>query len=424
MKTMILPGALLGIIGGGLHSWLFAHAARRMGYRVALLSAEADCPAAQIANLAISAPREDVDAVADLARNVAAVVVDVEDLSAEAAEVAARRAPLRPGLRVMPVAQHRAREKRYLQQLGLPVAPFADIDSLATLRGALTQLGLPAVLKVAQRGSAARRQFTIQSPLQAAEAWKALGWQPSILEPWLDIQQELAVIVARSPCGDMVTYGPILNTYRRGRCDSSRAPADLPKAVSERAIQLARFLSGRLKITGLLCVEMFLTGGGELLVNRLVPRAHDSGYLTLHAHATSQYEQLVRATCGLPLGSVEQLRPAATVGLLGELWQDGEPDWAKAFKIPGTCLHLYAKRNPRPDERMGHLGASAGDSRRALVRASTAREVLRKPRSTIWRPAAVSNGPRPASLALPAAARADSAAVAGPRAAAPTRRIA
>jgi len=381
MKTRVLPGAMLGIIGGGLHSWLFTVTARQMGYRVAVLSPDADCPAGQIANFSISAPREDVEAVANLARNVAAVTVDLEDFSVEAAEAAARRAPLRPGPRVMQVTQHRGLEKQYLRQRGLPVAPFAEIDSLETLRDALTRLGTPAVLKVAQAGGGGRRQFVIRSSSQAEEAWKAIGRRQSVLEKRLDIHREFAVVVAHSACGEMVTYGPILSMERHGHRDSWVAPADLPKAVTDRAVQLARFIACRLEAIGLLCVELFLTGDGQLLVNQLVPRPHDCGHLTLNGHATSQYEQLVRATCGLPLGPADQLRPAATVSLPGDLCQDGEPDWARVFDVPGTYLHLYDGKRLRPDQSLGHITALAPESRRALSRAVTARDVLRTVRA-------------------------------------------
>ncbi len=175
----------------------------------------------------------------------------------------------------------------------------------------------------------------------------------------------------------MVTYGPILSMERHGHRDFWVAPADLPKAVTDRAVQLARFIACRLEVIGLLCVEMFLTGDGQLLVNQLVPRPQDCGHLTLNGHATSQYEQLVRATCGLPLGPADQLRPAATVSLPGDLCQGGEPDWARVFDVPSTYLHLYGRKKLQRDHSLGHITALAPEPRRALSRAITARDVLR-----------------------------------------------
>jgi len=377
MNKAILPGALLGVIGGGEHSRMLTLTARQMGYRVAVLSPEADCPAGPYANLAICASLDDVDAVADLARNVAAVIVEVENLPAEAAEMAARRAPLRPGLPAIQVVQHRGLQKKYLRQRGFPVVPFVEVGSLKMLCEALQGFNTPAVLKAAQAGGGGRRQLLIHSPLQAEEAWVAIGKRQSVLERRIDIHRELTVIVSHSPSGEMVTYGPIQNTYRHGLLDASTAPIDLPKGIMARALQLARDIACRLDVIGLLSVEMFLTDDYELLVNQLVPRPHDSGHLTLNAHATSQFEQLVRAVCGLPLGPADQVRAAAMVSLRGDLWRDGEPDWAKAFEVPGTHLHLYGKRNPRPGRRMGHITALAREQRTAFARAITAREAMR-----------------------------------------------
>ncbi len=389
MNTTILPGALLGIIGGGEHSRMLTLAARKMGYRVAVLSPEANCPAAPLANLALCASPEDVDAVADLARNVAAVAVDVEHLPPEAAEVAARRAPLRPGPRVIRVTQHRGLQKRYLQQRGFPVAPFVEIASLRALDDALHGFKTPAVLKPAQAGCDGRQRFLIHSPLQAQEAWTAIGRQPSVLEKWIDIHREVTVIVAHSPSGEMATYVPIHNVYRHGVLDASVSPASLPKGVTDRTIQLARDIACRLDAIGVLCVEMFLTDDYDLLVNRLVPRPHDSGHLTQNAHATSQFEQLVRAICGLPLGPTDLLRPAATVSLRGDLWQDDEPDWRKALEVPGTHVHLHGKRNSQPCRRIGHITVLAGEPRTALARAIAAREALRPTARAGWRAARV-----------------------------------
>jgi len=399
MNKTILPGALLGIIGGGEHSRMLALAARQMGYRVAVLSPEADCPAGPFANLAICASLDDVDAVADLARNTAAVAVEANSLSAEAAEVAARRVPLRPGPAVMRVARHRGRQKGFLRQRGFPVLPCVEIGSLRMLREALQVFKTPAVLKAAQAGHGGHRPFLIHSPLQAEEAWTAIGRRTSILEKWIHIHRELAVIVANSPSGEMATYGPIQRLYHRGLLDASASPPDVPKKMANRAVQLARDIACRLDVIGVLGVEMFVTDDYELVVNQLVPRLHDSGHLTLNAHATSQYEQLVRVMCGLPLGPANQLRPAATISLRGDLWQDGEPDWAKAFGLPETHLHLYGKRNPRPSRRMGHLTALAEESRTALARAITAREACGPSRSVASAllgclTAALSNAPR------------------------------
>ena len=405
MNKTVLPGALLGVIGGGEHSRMVTLAARRMGYRVAVLSPEAECLAEPFANLALCASLDDVDAVADLARNVAAVAVDVENLPADTAEVAARRVPLRPGRRVMRVTQHRGLQKRYLRRRGFPVLPFVEIGSLRMLHEALQGFKTPAVLKVAQIGCGGRRRFLIHSPLQAEEAWAAIGRRPAVLEKWIDIHRELSVIVAHSSSGEMVTYGPIHNMYRYGVLDASVLPASVPKGVTDRAVQLAREIACRLGAIGVLCVEMFLTDDYELLVNQLVPRPHGSGHLTLNAHATSQCEQLVRTMCGLPLGPADLLCPAATVSLRGELWRDGEPDWTRAFGVPGTHLHLYGKRNPQPGRTMGHITVLAREPRTALARAITAREALRPMSSAGWRAARVfSEGAAKSARVEPAAA--------------------
>ncbi len=376
MKQTILPGSTIGVLGSGQLGRMFAIAARRMGYRVHTFSPDDDTPTGQVADWETTAAYEDLDAVRAFAERVDVVTFEFENIPSQTVERAAEYVPVRPGGSVLYHTQHRLREKTFLSQAGFPVVPYRAVRSLEELNTALIELGSPAVLKTAGFGYDGKGQAKINSPEEAARAWAALDTHEAVLEAFVNFQCEASVVAARSIDGELADYGVIGNTHKNHILDVSVAPADLPLEVGRQAVRIARAVLEALDVVGVLCVEFFVTHEGELLINELAPRPHNSGHLTFDASLTSQFEQQLRAICGLPLGSTELLRPAAMVNLLGDLWHDGQPDWAAACRLPQVKLHLYGKEQARPGRKMGHLTALAADPHAAVEAALAARRAL------------------------------------------------
>jgi 5-(carboxyamino)imidazole ribonucleotide synthase len=353
----ISPGGTIGILGSGQLGRMLALAARRMGYRVHVLSPDRRSPTGQVADLEVSAAYDDLDAVRAFARQVDVITFEFENVPAATAAAAVEWAPVRPGGRVLHVTQNRRREKSFLAQAGLPVTPFVPVANLSELEAGLARLGCPAILKTAAFGYDGKGQVRIDSPSGATAAWDAIGGREAVLEAFVSFEQELSVVAARGQDGSHAHYGPIKNSHHNHILDVSLMPATLPPAVAASAVELAQAVLEALDVVGVLCVEFFLASDGRLLINELAPRPHNSGHLTIDACPTSQFEQQLRAVCGLPLGSTRQVQPAAMANLLGELWQGGPPNWAAACAFPGVNLHLYGKLEARPGRKMGHLTA-------------------------------------------------------------------
>lgn len=372
----LLPGATLGVLGSGQLGRMFAMAARRLGYRVHVLSPDTDTPTGQVADVEIAARYDDLDAVRRFARGVDVVTFEFENVPAATAEAAAALVPVRPHGQALHVAQQRAREKRFLRDHGFPVAPFAWIRTADDLEQGLKASGLPAVLKTASFGYDGKGQARVTTAHEAMAAWERLGRPEAVLEQFVTFEREVSVIVSRGVGGWTSSYGVIENAHANHILDVSVMPARVEPSVEREAAAIARGVVEALDMVGVLCVEMFLTASGDLLVNELAPRPHNSGHLTIDACMTSQFEQQVRAVCGLPPGSPELLRPAAMANLLGDLWEHGEPDWAAALGLPGVHLHLYGKVEPRPGRKMGHLTALADSADKARALALAARSAL------------------------------------------------
>ena len=376
LNGVIAPGSVVGVLGSGQLGRMFAIAARRMGYRVHTLSPDYDTPTGQVADREVQAAYDDLDAVREFARGVAVVTFEFENVAAGATEAAAEHAPVRPAGSVLHTTQNRLREKAFLAGAGFPVTPFAPVRSLEDLKAALAALGVPAVLKTAGWGYDGKGQVKITSLEAAPAAWQAVGGQESVLEAFVDFEREVSVVAARGLDGSFAHFGVIENRHSRHILDVSIAPAAVSPRVALDAVEIAQGILEGLSVVGVLCVEMFLTRDGRLLVNELAPRPHNSGHLTFDACVTSQFEQQLRAITGLALGSTELLRPAAMANLLGDLWQNGEPDWAAACRHPDVKLHLYGKADARPGRKMGHLTALARTPEEALERVVAAREAL------------------------------------------------
>ena len=376
MNRIIQPGATLGVLGSGQLGRMFAIAARRMGYRVHTLSPGVDTPTGQVADAEIEADYDDLDAIRAFARGVDVITFEFENVSTAAADAAAEVVPVRPSGHALHVTQQRAREKAFLALKGFPVTPHAAVASLDELTAAVERIGLPAILKTASFGYDGKGQHRLTSPLDIEPVWALVGHQPAILEKVVDFSLEFSVVAARGLDGGFAHYGAIENAHRHHILDVSVAPARMPEAAVTEAVAVTRAIMDELAYVGVLCVEFFLTADGRILVNEIAPRPHNSGHLTVDASITSQFEQQVRAICGLPLGATTLLRPAAMANLLGDVWAKGEPKWDAALAVPDVKLHLYGKSDPRPGRKMGHLTAMADTTAQAIQHVLAARDVL------------------------------------------------
>lgn len=376
MSAPIIPGAVIGVLGGGQLGRMLALAARRMGYRIHTFSPDPDAPTGQVADRSWTAAYDDLDAVRAFARSVAVVTLEFENIPASAVEAIEEFVPVRPGGAVLRTSQHRLREKTFLRRAGFPTVPFRAVPSRAALDVALRDLILPAVLKTAGFGYDGKGQTRIAAPDETEAAWATLGGGEAILEAWVDLACEVSVVAARRSDGAFVHYGVVKNMHRNHILDLTVAPAAVPPETAQEAIEVTRGIFEELGIVGTACVEFFINTDGALLVNEIAPRPHNSGHWTIDAATTSQFEQQLRAVCGLPLGSTEQPRPAAMANLLGDLWTRGEPDWTAVLALPEVKLHLYGKQEARPGRKMGHLTATAATTEAAARRVRAARGAI------------------------------------------------
>jgi 5-(carboxyamino)imidazole ribonucleotide synthase len=376
VKAPILPGATIGVLGSGQLGRMFAMAARRMGYRVHTLSPDDDTPTGQVADLEVSAEYDDIDAIRAFARGVDVMTFEFENVSTNAADAAAAIVPVRPSGSALHITQQRAREKAFLADRGYPVTPFAKAQSIDELAISLGSVGLPAIIKTAAFGYDGKGQHRLDRIEDAERVWGLIGHQEAIIERVVDFTHEISVIAARGLDGEFAHYGAVENVHRHHILDLTVAPARVPDGIAGEAVHLAHRVLDDLGYVGVLCVEFFVTRDGRVLINEIAPRPHNSGHFTIDACVTSQFEQQVRAVCGLSLGDPAQIKPAAMVNLLGDLWIDGEPDWAAALAVPDVKLHLYGKGEARVGRKMGHITALADTVDEAAAKALAARDVL------------------------------------------------
>jgi 5-(carboxyamino)imidazole ribonucleotide synthase len=375
--SAILPGGTLGILGGGQLGRMTAMDARSLGYDIHALDPDPVAPIRPVVDVCLTAGFDDVRAAGELARACDVVTIEIEKVAVASLEEAARHAPVRPGPEVVALIQDRARQKSWLEKHGFPVGPWREAATAAEIAAAATALGGPCFVKVCFGGYDGRGQAQIAGPADATSAFTALGEQRCVVERELDLEAELSVLVARRPSGEVAVYPPALNHHERRALAWSVLPGPIPETVAARAREMAAAIASQLQAEGLLVCELFLTRGGDLYVNELAPRPHNTFHSTEVACATSQFEQLVRAICDLPLGSTELVRPAAIVNLFGDLWlQDRAPDFQAALSIPGVRLHLYGKRVPRAARKMGHLSAIGSTAAEAVERVREAERRL------------------------------------------------
>ncbi len=376
MSRVIAPGSALGVLGSGQLGRMFAIAARRMGYRVHTFSPDTDTPTGQVADVEVTAAWDDLDALRAFAAGVSVVTFEFENVPAEAVEAIEALAPVRPSGLALHTAQQRAREKAFLADRGFPTVPFARAASLEELVTAVDRIGTPAVVKTAAYGYDGKGQHKIASPRDVERAWRAIGHQDAVVEQFISLQSEISVIAARGLDGDVAIYEPFENRHHNHILDVTTVPAAVAPEIAARAAEITRSILEELQYVGVLCVEFFVSTDHELMVNELAPRPHNSGHLTVDAAVTCQFEQQVRAICGLSLGSPELFRPAAMANLLGDLWTEGEPNWGAVSRFGDVKLHLYGKTEPRPGRKMGHLTAFGRTAGAAQDRVIAARDAL------------------------------------------------
>ena len=375
--TALPPNSTLGVLGGGQLGRMFALAAHTLGFRVAVFSDDEDPPASLATDQHTCAPYDDLDAVAEFARSVDVVTFEFENVPAATAEAAAQHAPVRPTGELLYASQNRIREKTALRGLGLPVADFAEIHSTADLEPAGRLVPGPGIVKTAASGYDGKGQRRVADGSEIADAWAEVGTHPAVVEAIVPFEREISVVAARGLDGDIAVYEPFENQHVDQILDLTLWPARISPQTRDAAHEIGRAVLTGFDVVGVLCVEMFVTADGGLIVNEIAPRPHNSGHLTIDAHVTSQFEQQARAISGVPLGSVAPVTPAAAMAnLLGDLWHDGEPDWPSVLSEPGVHLHLYGKGEARRGRKMGHMTATGSDAQETADRLAAIRRAL------------------------------------------------
>lgn len=345
----------MGILGGGQLGRMFGIAARRMGYFVHAFEPQPDSPAGQISDVEVNASFDDAKALEEFARGVDVLSFEFENIPRSAITEVERVRPVRPKGGVLHICQNREREKKFLREGNFPHAPFAVVGSEAELAVALERIGMPSVLKTADFGYDGKGQIKLSGDLSVAEVWEKFGAPRGVLEQWIPFAAEVSAVVARGADGATEVFPVSENIHRNHILDLSIVPARIAPEVREASGVIACDIAKALDVVGVLAVEFFLTEEGNLLVNELAPRPHNSGHFSIDACVTSQFEQQLRAVCGLPLGSPELLTPVVMWNLLGDLWRDGEPKWEIVLAEPRAKLHLYGKSQARPGRKMGHV---------------------------------------------------------------------
>lgn len=386
--SAILPGATIGIFGGGQLGRMTAMAARSMGYRILVLDPDPACPARFVVDGCIEAGWDDSREAANLARGCDVVTLEIEQISERSMEAAGAFVPVRPGRAMVTMIQSRVEQKNWLRRNGFPLGDFLAVRTLDELRSAITELGGRCFCKSSRGGYDGRGQgkvgFTVGADVETElrGAWEALGEGEGVVEKAIDLEREISVLVARTPSGEVMVYPAAWNHHENQVLSWSVIPAPLSPGVQEQAERIARDLADTLQLEGILAVELFCSKDGTLLINELAPRPHNSYHGSERACVTSQFEQLVRAVCDLPLGDAAVVQPAAIANLLGDVWlgDDGEavvPRFDRALTVPGVRLHLYEKLRPRVGRKMGHLSAVGTTGEEALERVLQAKALLR-----------------------------------------------
>ena len=363
----ILPPATIGILGGGQLGRMTALAARSLGFGVQVLDPNPNCAARPVVDRVVVAAFDDPHGAAELARGCDVITIEIEQIAPAALEAAQQHAPVRPSASVLGVVRDRARQKAWLAAQGIPIGAYVVVDSAEALADAARTLGASLFVKACEGGYDGRNQVRLSAGDDIAAAFDALGRRRAVAEQGLSLAMELSVLVARRASGETRVFPLAVNHHERQVLVWSVMPGDVSPAIAEEAERLALHIAHAIQLEGILAVEMFLLQDGRLLVNELAPRPHNSFHASELSCPTSQFEQLVRAVCDLPLGAVQPVRPAAIVNLFGDLWANGNtPNFERALGVSGTRLFLYGKGDPRAGRKMGHLAAVGASSQEAL----------------------------------------------------------
>jgi 5-(carboxyamino)imidazole ribonucleotide synthase len=362
----LMPGATIGVLGGGQLGRMMAVAARQMGYRLIVLDPSPRCPTAQVADGVVVGALDDVEAACHLARQVDVITLDTEHVPADVLDALEPIAPVRPGASVLRTIQDRMVQKQFLDRIGLPQARWAPVDDI---QAALARVGRPAILKVRRAGYDGKGQVRIDPDGDAGALFGKLRGEPAVAEEVVRFSREISVVLARGLDGQIRIYPIAENVHRRHILHTTRAPAPMPEPRRRRAEEIAVAVAEALGHVGVMAVEMFELPDGSLLVNEIAPRTHNSGHYTYGACATSQFEQHLRAVCGVPLGDPRALTGAVMVNLIGDLWTRGAPAWSEVLAHPEARLHLYGKDGPAPGRKMGHVVLLDDDTDRGLATA-------------------------------------------------------
>jgi 5-(carboxyamino)imidazole ribonucleotide synthase len=372
---MLLPGATLGVLGGGQLGRMFTLAARVMGYKVVVLDPDPESPAGQLADIHLKAPYTDAAALLHMANLCQAVTTEFENVPAQSLEMLSRKCFVAPSAAAVAVAQDRLLEKTRAQEFGCDTAPFANIEDEGFLVHAWTRIEGPALLKTRRLGYDGKGQARVENLDDLVAAFDRLGRVPCLLEGLLDLKQEVSVVLARNDQGEIAFFPVAENRHRGGILDVSIVPARISGDMADKARDMAARIATGLNYVGVLAVEFFILSDGRVVFNEMAPRPHNSGHYTIDACATDQFQQQVRALAGLPLGDARLLSPVVMVNLLGDIWRP-EPAWDKLLAHPGVQLHLYGKAEPRPGRKMGHYNCLAPTPDAAWSLAETTREEL------------------------------------------------
>lgn len=370
----VLPGSTIGIFGSGQLGKMMTTAAKQLGYRVHVFSPDSDTPAGQVADREFQAAYDDLDAVEQFAKSVDVITLEFENIPVAALAAASKHVQVYPGDQALAIPQNRSLEKNFLSDNGIPTCEFRVVRTLEELKAAGQEI-MPGVLKTVCGGYDGKGQFVIREAADIETAWETLKTEEAILEEFIEFQYEFSVIGARSANGQFAAYPSFRNDHHNQILDVSISPSGLEESLDAQGTQVVQQIMEALNAVGVLCVEFFYRDG-QILVNEMAPRPHNSGHLTIEGHATSQFEQHVRAVCGLPLGTTAQVTPAAMANLLGDAWADGEPNWTACLGLPGVALHLYGKENPVAGRKMGHITAVAETIEEARRLAVAARDSL------------------------------------------------
>lgn len=378
LPNKILPGSTLGMLGGGQLGRMFTIAARTMGYEVVVLDPDKDSPAGKLATTHICADYSDQAALDKIAKSCAAVTTEFENIPVSTLEALAKTCPVRPGAQAVTIAQDRIHEKNFLKNNAFPMAPFAVVHSLKELQQGIKKIGTPAILKVARFGYDGKGQFSINAVSDANKAWGKLQGETCVLEQRLPLDLEVSVVLARGLKGEISTYPVSENIHEDGILRVTVVPARIDNKLENKVTDMAKQIAIALDYVGIMAVEFFISNG-KLLVNEIAPRPHNSGHYTLDACVTDQFEQQVRAVCGLPLGDSTLLSPVVMINMLGDIWHNGRvPEWQKLLNHPNVKLHLYGKKEARPGRKMGHFNVLSADINDALTLAEDLKQQLSK----------------------------------------------